>query len=57
VVPIAYPMVPRGRARIRVMISAAHTTDDLLFAAQAFAAAVSATESPARDADYRSAAR
>ncbi len=40
VVPIAYPMVPRGRARIRVMISAAHTPDDLRFGAQAFAAAV-----------------
>lgn len=42
VVPIAYPMVPRGRARIRVMISAAHTRDDLRFAAHAIAAAISA---------------
>jgi glycine C-acetyltransferase len=40
VVPIAYPMVPRGRARIRIMISAEHSAADLHFAAQAIAAAV-----------------
>ena len=39
VVPITYPMVPRGRARIRIMISAEHTAADLQFAAQAIAAA------------------
>ncbi len=43
VVPIVYPMVPRGRARIRVMISAEHTADDLQFAAQAIATAIGAT--------------
>ena len=40
VVPIGYPMVPRGRARIRVMISAAHSVADLESAARAIAAAV-----------------
>ena len=40
VVPIAYPMVARGRARIRVMISAAHRVTDLESAAHAIARAV-----------------
>jgi glycine C-acetyltransferase len=40
VVPIVFPMVPRGRARIRFMVSAAHTADDLRFATEALAAAV-----------------
>ncbi len=35
---IAFPTVQRGKARIRVMISAAHTQDDLDFALQGFAA-------------------
>lgn len=33
---IGYPTVPKGKARIRVMISAVHTTDDLDFALSKF---------------------
>jgi glycine C-acetyltransferase len=38
-VSFSYPVVPRGTARIRTQVSAAHTQDDLAFAADAFAAA------------------
>jgi glycine C-acetyltransferase len=36
VVGFSYPVVPQGKARIRVQISAAHTPDDLQFAMDAF---------------------
>lgn len=34
----SYPVVPQGKARIRVQVSAAHTHDDLQFAIEAFTA-------------------
>jgi len=36
VVGFSYPVVPKGKARIRCQISAAHSPDDLAFALQAF---------------------
>ena len=39
VIAFSYPVVPQGKARIRTQVSAAHTEDDLLAAADAFAAA------------------
>jgi glycine C-acetyltransferase len=36
VIGFAYPVVPRGQARIRVQISAAHSRQDLQNAAEAF---------------------
>jgi glycine C-acetyltransferase len=38
-VGFSYPVVPLGKARIRTQISAAHTAQDIEFAADAFAAA------------------
>jgi glycine C-acetyltransferase len=38
VVPFSYPVVPRGEARIRTQVSAAHTTDDIERAVAAFTA-------------------
>ncbi|MCI2426279.1 aminotransferase class I/II-fold pyridoxal phosphate-dependent enzyme, partial [Candidatus Acetothermia bacterium] len=35
---ITFPTVPHGKARIRTMISAVHSQDDLDFALQGFAA-------------------
>jgi ATP-dependent helicase HepA len=39
VVGFSYPVVPMGKARIRTQMSAAHTIEDLDFAAEQFAAA------------------
>lgn len=36
VTAFSYPVVPRGKARIRVQVSAVHTQDDLAFAMDAF---------------------
>ncbi len=36
VIGFSYPVVPQGKARIRIQISAAHTRDQLEFAVQAF---------------------
>jgi len=38
VVGFSYPVVPQGKSRIRTQVSAAHTTDDLKFAVEQFAA-------------------
>jgi glycine C-acetyltransferase len=38
VIGFSYPVVPQGKARIRTQVSAAHTQDDLAFAADQFAA-------------------
>jgi glycine C-acetyltransferase len=39
VIGFSYPVVPKGQARIRVQVSAAHSEDDLQFAMEAFTAA------------------
>ena len=52
VIGFSYPVVPQGKARIRVQISAAHTRQDLTFAIEQFAAVkkelgLGATSNPA----------
>jgi glycine C-acetyltransferase len=39
VIGFSYPVVPKGKARIRAQVSAAHTREDLSFAVKAFAEA------------------
>jgi glycine C-acetyltransferase len=39
VTPFFYPVVPLGKARIRVQISAGHSADDIATCANAFAEA------------------
>jgi glycine C-acetyltransferase len=39
VIAFSYPVVPQGRARIRVQLSAAHTEDDIRTCVRAFTAA------------------
>jgi glycine C-acetyltransferase len=39
VIGFSFPVVPKGLARIRVQMSAAHTLDDLQFAVEQFARA------------------
>jgi glycine C-acetyltransferase len=38
VIGFSYPVVPKGKARIRAQVSAAHSKEDLSFAVEAFAA-------------------
>ncbi len=43
VIAFTYPVVPQGRARIRVQLSAAHSAADVETCVQAFVAARDAT--------------
>ncbi|GAB4099155.1 glycine C-acetyltransferase [Sinomonas halotolerans] len=56
VTAFSYPVVPKGQARIRVQLSAAHTPDDVEAAVRAFVAAREAV-SAGGPADHETAAR
>lgn len=49
VTPFSYPVVPKGQARIRVQLSAAHTEDQIHRCVEAFAAARDAVVDDPRD--------
>ncbi|GAU70167.1 putative 2-amino-3-ketobutyrate--CoA ligase [Streptomyces sp. NBRC 110611] len=51
VIGFSYPVVPKGEARIRVQLSAAHSTDDVNRAVDAFVSARSAMAAEAKSAD------
>jgi len=46
VIPFSYPVVPLGKARIRVQISAGHSADDIATCVQAFVEARDAVRAP-----------